>query len=755
MVQGEVYVGTQSVEDVSDTLSFKQFQDRYIKTQLTKFEKTENGNWLKVVDNDNDGIVEYVFKTQCVLDEIVDSVTKDEKTTFYWRSLNTKDIDPAYMDGYEPEVGDVVVYTIIDGKAQMKLAETENATINAISYKDVTATSTEGTVYEQSDIDNETAMDELLVNMDEKVEYVLYKDHFGFIRAYKLAQGNKYALVTEVYPKYSFNSAYVKNTDLIAEVMTADDSSPKEHDVLNSKGNAFFVGSEKETWTHGSRYDKDNWLERAQAHLGLITSPLFDYDKKDTTTGANNYSYTNIARYTMTDDGVNLYTASQFAYDKDGKQWYWGTDEKGNDVKTKDKTDDPVYAVDYVQLAVKDIAKGQRSFDIDTSYENYGHSNGYVNAVNDTEYYLVMDGTIKHIVGRANLPALDVEDNGIRAMYAVAENTSADNVNQDYWVANVIVIELETTSTNYDSISLAFYNFYKRSGSTKYLNTLNNEYAGVELDVIPDEEDWPYQWNGYGFYGLRNTDDTDEAGTVEAELVPIGHQSVARSESYAKHRGYNENGIYAGIVTRVEKDYSRGDYIMANMVNYDGTTTRKELMVNNNQLFAIDEVKSGENEAVDIRIINGDNSELVAGDYIIWVNDSDGDCAFVINLTDKNTYKDHDWTTPDWLYDDDDAINSEWEYIVDSQGRTTVVEKVVSFYGVSDDDGDRKITVSYNTAKAYADQYGEGAENVLNIQPTEIDPATIKVDPAGVTYNAIINGRMYTLTQSAQNTKEL
>ncbi|MCI8418894.1 MAG: hypothetical protein HFF79_00085, partial [Oscillospiraceae bacterium] len=254
-------------------------------------------------------------------------------------------------------------------------------------------------------------------------------------------------------------------------------------------------------------------------------------------------------------------------------------------------------------------------------------------------------------------------------------------------------------------------------------------------------------------YGLRNTDDTDEAGTVEAELVPIGHQSVARSESYAKHRGYNENGIYAGIVTRVEKDYSRGDYIMANMVNYDGTTTRKELMVNNNQLFAIDEVKSGENEAVDIRIINGDNSELVAGDYIIWVNDSDGDCAFVINLTDKNTYKDHDWTTPDWLYDNDDAINSEWEYIVDSQGQTTVVEKVVSFYGVSDDDGDRKITVSYNTAKAYADQYGEGAENVLNIQPTEIDPATIKVDPAGVTYNAIINGRMYTLTQSAQNTK--
>jgi len=265
VVEGEVYVGTQSVEDVSDTLSFKQFQDRYIKTQLTKFEKTENGNWLKVVDNDNDGIVEYVFKTQCVLDEIVDSVTKDEKTTFYWRSLNTKDIDPAYMDGYEPEVGDVVVYAIIDGKAQMKLAETENATINAISYKDVTATSTEGTVYEP-------AMDELLVNMDEKVEYVLYKDHFGFIRAYKLAQGNKYALVTEVYPKYSFNSAYVKNTDLLAEVMTADDSSPKEHDVLNSKGNAFFVGSEKETWTHGSRYDKPNWLERAQAHLGMVES---------------------------------------------------------------------------------------------------------------------------------------------------------------------------------------------------------------------------------------------------------------------------------------------------------------------------------------------------------------------------------------------------------------------------------------------------------------------------------------------------
>ena len=75
-----------------------------------------------------------------------------------------------------------------------------NATIKAVNFKDEEITTTDGTVYGQSDIYNDTVMDDSITAMDEQVEYNMYLDKFGFVRAYKLAQGSQYGLLTEMYP---------------------------------------------------------------------------------------------------------------------------------------------------------------------------------------------------------------------------------------------------------------------------------------------------------------------------------------------------------------------------------------------------------------------------------------------------------------------------------------------------------------------------------------------------------------------------
>ena len=59
-IRGEVYVGTQSNDDISDTLSYEEFVDEYAALDCNG---NENGNWLKVVDNDGDGEADVVMKT--------------------------------------------------------------------------------------------------------------------------------------------------------------------------------------------------------------------------------------------------------------------------------------------------------------------------------------------------------------------------------------------------------------------------------------------------------------------------------------------------------------------------------------------------------------------------------------------------------------------------------------------------------------------------------------------------------------------
>ena len=185
----------------------------------------------------------------------------------------------------------------------------------------------------------------------------------------------------------------------------------------------------------------------------------------------------------------------------------------------------PMYEVDYVQLATnQNVSSSLRHYNIDASYGNYynTNSNYYVNAVSDTEFYVVMPSRVNHYASYAELPAIAAEN--IRAMYAVATNTQTNAAGLDFWTADVIVIETSGLVTSYDSISLMYYNPWENTSSVRYVDSLNNQWrtygaADSDITVVPTtttgaSDSWGNQsWNRsqYGFYALFGTEYSAEA----------------------------------------------------------------------------------------------------------------------------------------------------------------------------------------------------------------------------------------------------
>ena len=83
-VDGEVYVGTQSITDISDDpdVSWDIFLDKYIDTaeNVVDFDESDNGEWLKVIDNDGDGVADYVFLTEFAM-SVINRISKDNEYT--------------------------------------------------------------------------------------------------------------------------------------------------------------------------------------------------------------------------------------------------------------------------------------------------------------------------------------------------------------------------------------------------------------------------------------------------------------------------------------------------------------------------------------------------------------------------------------------------------------------------------------------------------------------------------------------------
>ena len=217
---GEVYVGTQSTNDISDVnadqkYSWESFCEEFIEEEEddAAVSKNDNGNWLKVIDNDGDGTADYIFKVIYTVAQV--TRVKDDAITLDTRN-HTLSSDRGVICGIDAinnltdeevvsadtlAVDDVVYYAVIEDKAQTYKAAMETASFKDVSRNSKIAVTTDGTEWTQSDvcehIEDEAFFHDVR-NLAGKVSYDCYFDRGGFLAAFvKTDKAGDFRLITD------------------------------------------------------------------------------------------------------------------------------------------------------------------------------------------------------------------------------------------------------------------------------------------------------------------------------------------------------------------------------------------------------------------------------------------------------------------------------------------------------------------------------------------------------------------------------
>ena len=408
IVMGEVYVGTQSTEDISDdrNVSWKSFVEEYIVTgeNSTEVVGNENGNWLKVIDNDGDGEAEYVLKTIYTAAGVED-INRDgdiELTPLYITLDSTDDLNQLTKDipvvtADELAEGDVVYYAVIDGNAQTYLADMVTAEIDRVNRNTLTATTTDGDEYIQSDVHNHVdwaGYDDGVRNLEGDVSYDLYLDKYGYLMVF-----------TE--------TAYSGNFALLTDGWFMSQRSGDEYAAM--------------VWNGEDLVDTD------------ITSggSLFIYDDR------NDNDWDNLKAFEdINDDGSAMLTIVA-ALNEDGELVPVEDSTNTRDIRIIATDDNVIPGRDYETGDAYITGTNDR-----TAYDTIDSTNAEVRALSSTVYYYVYeesgDTIVDEYVGYANLPSLYDDDLAlIEDVYVVGtrENRESNLGNATYYTANVVVVE--------------------------------------------------------------------------------------------------------------------------------------------------------------------------------------------------------------------------------------------------------------------------------------------------------------------------
>jgi len=571
---GEVYVGTKSGDDVSDELSWKQFVAEYLYTDdaaLTGFEGVGNGNWLKVIDNDGDGYADYVFQTYFEMAR-VERLPKNGDLFLSWGEKfgeydETLEIDAdEYTTSADLTVGDVVLFTEIDGVTYVELAPSFTGKVSKYTYKTEILT-IEGEDYEESDICEHTGYFNVIETAKKETNYVWFQDFFGYIRAYAIPageMGNDFVLLNDAY----FEEA--RGGDIYA-VMA---------------------------------YLNDEWADKDAADDAFISTGKND--------GANNWgrlitwdkdaaAKTNLAIYTEDDGVLDLASAKAYAYNAKGEKSALVRDYVdllNKDISSKQRTFEGVYTK----------AADDRAFDVD---EGDVAEPVKVQTNNSTVVYYYSQKTqdVTIVTGYKNILACTEELFDIRAMYAVATNVDGDQNKDAYWVADAIVVE-----TYYPVIATSFglvLGYNQVSKNVKDFGELDVVAGGaldtlnvVDLAAYSDSE-YNYNADAYGaivtpyFYVASIVDETD------SYLRPVDSKFAAK-------------GIY---VVTIDREIDLDDYVVLEDGSYLDYTE-------DTIIYDID-IERYYN-AITTEDAYGDDLVLELGKTYIVVSDGKGGIAYAI-----------------------------------------------------------------------------------------------------------------------------
>ena len=564
-------------DDISNGITFRNFVKEYlVSTSKDTVEVTEsdNGEWLKVIDNDGDGEADYVLLTEFAM-SVIERISKDGEYTLAALAAD-RDDEVAFnnttkVDGddivTEDELAedDVVIYTLIDGNYYMNIAEMVTGTVDKKGIDSKTETMTvDGTDYVQSHIGYTDKTNYMWDVTDAHTEYTydLYLDHFGYVRLFIESDYDVFMLLTDGY--YWSNN---REDSYQATIYDVDADKLTDVDVNDAGDVDEFIAD----WT----WHDDSWGNLIGAN--------------DTYTLIGSFA-SNIAGYTETGDGYTL-------------------------KNVEDSTDRINYQV--------------QAFDVDElddrNLEALAAGEDDIQTTTSTQYYLV----VRDWVGDKSMTGWEVEDviswTGYKNApeeaelakgavgYAVTHPTKTDG---GYNVADVVVFE--TLAYN-DSDTYFVYEF----------NNWDN-WAGQRVEHV-----WGVGYNDEGVIDSENKLDVEPEdnkiwanGVIEFyEIYDDGDVDYIGS-NYAKHN------IYAGWVD-TGWDVEDIDYIQTKVVtsisDVNVWTTTFKYIEEDAPIYSVTMSKGD----YDVEVMDRDDVE--PGDKVIIFTDKDGEVEYAIDV-EKSVY---------------------------------------------------------------------------------------------------------------------
>ena len=489
-VLGEVYVGTQSLDDISDDrdVSWNAFVDQYIevKTNGVDIDGNENGNWLKVVDNDGDGIADVVMKTVYTMAGIEDIDGDDElELTAVDASMNDGDAinavadDASIVSDDDLSEGDIVYYAVIDGNAQTYLADMVTAEIDRVNRNTLTATTTDGDEYVQSGVHNHVVWNgyvDGVRNLEGDVNYDLYLDRFGYLAAFTESDNNAgFVLLTDGYYETG------RTEDTFA-AMVWDREAQELVDTDITDGGELFID------TNGDDNDWGNLSEFVPINYS----------------GADDDIQTIVAA--LGEDGSLIPVDEVYRY-------------RVNVAMIDMDTTIPVRAHTENGTIYSTTRYG--------AYEQAGASVD-VRALASTVYYYVYNTplgntVVREYVGYANIPDLGKDVNMIEDVYVVGTRAE-DAYSTDYYTAEIVVVELKDGYTEIDSEQVFLYDLPVAGSGVKYEEAsvirADGTVGTVTIDLSKSDfrsydpadgkwEDWDVESTIPGLYYMWESDVAD------------------------------------------------------------------------------------------------------------------------------------------------------------------------------------------------------------------------------------------------------
>ena len=532
-IVGEVYVGTQSTTDISDEISYRAFYNEYIDEvgDNAEVDGADNGEWLKVIDNDGDGEADYVFRVDFAM-SVINRISKSGVYTLEALdnvdevSFATTTIDSGDMvTADELAEGDVVIYTLIDGVYYVDLAETVTETIDARGINSKTETITcDGTDYVQSHIGYTDQTNYMwdVTDAHTEVTYDLYLDHFGYVRLLIESDWDSFMLLTD-----GWYESDRRNDDFKAYYWNVDAAEETEIQLTDNDDGFIYEDAEG---------DEETW-----GNLKAAGDYYFAYNQN------NDPFITNIAGYAQSDDGYSL-------------------------VDAEDTTRREAYEVKELFInADTDVE--------DRVLTEKVPSKTRIQTTTDTQYYLVIRDGDKLVDVLTWTGYANSVDGAVLADDAVAYAVTHESDSNNYWIADVVVFETEDTA-DHDTYFVYSRNNYNR----EYVWGIGYNADSAIEDQRLDVEDGTNVVNFYGmieFYEIYDdttvsvieenfADNNIYAGTVDVIYDVTGRDYIQVADTAAGYLRFNPEEIPVYVVTGSDEAYPDDDeYGIDKIEDYD------------------------------------------------------------------------------------------------------------------------------------------------------------------------------------------